>query len=134
MLPRGHAGAPQSLPSAPASRLPAVEFSRESLTSRLADHYRAQGWPVEIGEDGIVAASGPGGVTWIGAAVLPNDVESGELEARLPELAERRMPHGGELCPLELLPAPECDAALRGLLDRLGLGGRRHVAVYSAPA
>lgn len=108
--------------------------SRESLTSRLADHYRAQGWPVEISEDGVIAASGPGGVTWIGAAVTPDDVESGALETRLPELAERRMPRGGELCPLELLPAPECAAALRRLLDRLGLGAQRHVAVYSAGA
>lgn len=110
-----------------------MNATREQLTKRLADHYRGQGWATSTDSDGIVLATGPGGVTWIGAAVTGPDLAAGELEARLPELADRRMPHGGELCPLELLPAADCADALHGLLERLGLAERRHVAVYSLP-
>lgn len=106
-------------------------MTRDELTTRLADHYRGQGWVTRTEADGTILATGPGGVTWIGAAVTVGDIHSGVLEARLPELADRRMPNGGELCPLELLPAADCHAALEGLLDRLGLAQRRHVAVYS---
>ena len=106
-------------------------MTREELTTRLADHYRGQGWATRTDGDGTIFADGPGGVTWIGAVVTSGDLDSGDLEARLPELAERRMPHGGELCPLELLPAAECFAELEGLLARLGLAERCHVAVYS---
>ena len=100
----------------------------------MAEHYRGQGWSTRTEADGTVFADGPGGVTWIGAAVTGSDLASGELEARLPELADRRMPGGGELCPLELLPAADCVSDLEGLLERLGLSARRHVAVYSLSA
>jgi hypothetical protein len=107
---------------------------RDQLSRRLAEHYRGQGWPVEVDADGVVHARGPGGVTWIGAPVTGEDIASGTLEDRLTDLAARRMPARGELCPLELLPASDCEPALRALLDRVGLSRRRHVAVYSAPA
>jgi len=111
-----------------------MDTSREQLTSRLTEHYRGQGWATRAGEDGVVLADGPGGVTWIGAAVVGHDLASGELENRLVDLADRRMSHGGELCPLELLPAADCVDELEGLLERLGLADRRHVAVYSLAA
>lgn len=85
-------------------------------------------------DEGLVLAAGPGGVTWIGAPVTRDDLDSGSLEARLPDLAERRMERGGELCPLELLPDPGCEGDLRSVLARLGLDRRPHVAVYSLPA
>jgi len=56
------------------------------------------------------------------------------LESRLVDLADRRMTHGGELCPLELLPAADCVDELEALLERLGLADRRHVAVSSLAA
>lgn len=108
-----------------------MDMIREQLTTRLTEHYRGQGWTTRTDLDGVVIADGPGGVTWIGAAVTRRDLVSGELETRLPELADRRMPHGGELCPLELLPAADCREELKRLLKRLGLADRRHVAVYS---
>lgn len=106
---------------------------RAELTERLAEHYRGSGWRVSL-DDGLVLATGPGGVTWIGAPVTRDDLDSGTIEARLPELAGRRMQSGGELCPLELLPDPECEPELRSVLARLGLDRRPHVAVYSLPA
>lgn len=111
-----------------------MDALRELLTARLIEHYRGQGWSTRTQHDGLVLADGPGGVTWIGAAVTDHELASGELEARLPELAERRMPRGGELCPLELLPASDCSERLEQLLERLGLADRRHVGVYSLAA
>ncbi len=108
-----------------------LRMTRDELTTRLADHYQGQGWTTRTDADGTIFADGPGGVTWIGTAVTSGDLDSGALEARLQELAERRMPRGGELCPLELLPAADCFAQLERLLERLGLSERRHVAVYS---
>jgi hypothetical protein len=108
--------------------------TRGELSDRLAQHYRKQGWPVDVDDEGIVHASGPGGVTWIGTPVTSEDLDSDGLEERLVDLAAQRMPGGGELCPLELLPARECEPALRALLDRAGLSRERHVAVYSLPA
>lgn len=108
-----------------------MDKTRAELTTRLADHYRGQGWTTRTEADGTVFAEGPGGVTWIGAGVTSGDLASGETERRLAELADRRMPHGGELCPLELLPASDCIAELQGLLERLGLAERRHIVVYS---
>lgn len=114
--------------------LVAVTESRTRLVEMLEAQYRSFGWSVERAEGGLVLATGPGGVTWIGAAVTEDDVASGELEARLPELSQRRMPSGGELCPLELMPEPACEADVRELLDRLGLSDRPHVALYSLAA
>lgn len=107
---------------------------RRDLTQKLEAYYRASGWPVKQGEDGILRATGPHGVTWISRAVVREDLESDEFEAEIVDLAERRMPEGGELCPLELLPAPDCAADLQMLLDRAGLARCTHVSVYSLAA
>jgi hypothetical protein len=108
-----------------------MEVARERLLATLESHYRESGWTVERSPDGTICASGPGGVTWIGAAVVPTDLEREDLGERLIELATRRMEGSGELCPLELLPSSECDDALRSLLSQIGLARRSNVAVYS---
>lgn len=107
---------------------------RDDLIARLERHYRSQGWSSEHVEDGTLRANGPGGVTWIGATVLDDDLSSERLPAKLVELSEQRMPDGGELCPLDLLAPPECESELRSLLDRIGLSRRPHVSVYSLAA
>ncbi len=107
-----------------------MDSDREQLLSHLERYYRDGGWPVSRDED-LVLAAGPGGVTWVGAAVVPADLEGQELDARLEELAGRRMPKTGALCPLELLPAEGCEPGLHAALDRTGLARRNHVAVYS---
>jgi len=107
-----------------------VDADREQLLAHLERYYRDGGWPVSRDED-LLLAAGPGGVTWVGAAVVPADFEGRELDARLEELAGRRMPKTGALCPLELLPAEGCEPGLHAALDRTGLARRNHVAVYS---
>ncbi|MCD6727685.1 MAG: hypothetical protein LT070_10675 [Solirubrobacteraceae bacterium] len=109
-----------------------LKARHRELTERLADYYRGAGYPVRF-EDGLIFASGAGGVTWIGAAVTQAELDSGELEARLPEIAERRMPEGGQLCPFELLPDPPCADELRALLSRYRLDVRATVTVYKLP-
>jgi len=79
-----------------------------------------------------VRADGTGGVTWIGLAVVPDDLSDEAFEERLRELADVRMPGGGERCPFELLPAEECTGDVRSLLERLRL--RDRVSVYSLAA
>jgi hypothetical protein len=111
-----------------------VDSERLKLVSRLEAHYRSQGWPVECAEEGTVRASGPGGVTWLGAVVVPEDLTSEAFRERLVELSSRRMPGGAELCPLDLLATEECEGELRALLDRLGLSGRPHVSLYTRAA
>jgi len=111
-----------------------MEGERRHLAGSLEDHYRSQGWPVEEAEDGILLASGPGGVTWLGAAVVRADLASEAFAERLVDLASRRMNGAAELCPLDLLAAPECEGELRLLLDRLGLSRRSHVSLYSRAA
>lgn len=108
-----------------------MEVVRERLLATLETHYRQSGWTVERSPDGTICAGGPGGVTWIGAAVTRSDLERPDLAERLTELAARRMEGSGELCPLELLPSSDCDDDLRALLGRIGLAGRSNVAVYS---
>ncbi|MEX2193741.1 MAG: hypothetical protein WD844_00510 [Thermoleophilaceae bacterium] len=107
--------------------------TRADLLELLESQYRGFGWEVERAEDGTLRAAGPGGVTWIGAVVVAEDLTSGDLEARLPALSRERMPKGGELCPLDLMPDPECEADLRALLDRLDIR-RPHVSLYSLRA
>ena len=107
--------------------------ARETLTAQLEAHYRSFGWKTAI-RGNLVEAAGPGGVTWLGRAVVASEVNSDEFAVELAALAERRMPQGGELCPLELLPAEDCEAPLRELIERLGLGFRPHVSVYSLAA
>jgi len=106
---------------------------REELRGLLETYYRGAGWKVARHEDGTVRAAGIGGVTWIGLAVVPEDLGDPTFEPLLATLAEERMPKG-ERCPLELLPAEECADELRLLLDRLRLDRRGHVEVYSLAA
>lgn len=106
---------------------------RRELTDALKRYYRSCGFPVEMHEDGSVRARGVGGVTWIGLAVLPDDLDDSSFGDRLLALADERMP-AGERCPLELLPAEECADDLRALLGELRLERRGHVEVYSLAA
>jgi len=110
-----------------------VSVERAELLGQLERLYRGHGWLVNHDEDGTLCAAGPGGVTWLGTAVVPEDLASDRLESKLLDLAGRRMPKGGELCPLDVLPAPECEAELRQLLTSIGLDRRPHVSVYSLP-
>ena len=115
--------------------MPVVSDTRTELLERLADYYRGCGWPVRHLEDGTLAAAGPGGVTWHGRAVVREDLAEAErLDEQLAELAERRMPGGGELCPLDLLPTEDAGAGLHEALDRTGLRHRPHVSVYALTA
>lgn len=108
-----------------------METLRRELQKKLEDHYRGSGWTVKRASDGTVYASGPGGVTWIGAAITAADLEDESTGERLREMAERRMEGGGELCPLELLPSADCAQELKSLLHRIGIADRSNVAVYS---
>jgi hypothetical protein len=109
-----------------------MDARRADLLDLLEQHYRSHGWPVTRGDDATLSAKGPGGVTWLGTALVAEDFDDARLEARILDLAERRMPGGGELCPLDLLPGSDCEPSLRGLLAQLGLSGRPHVSVYAA--
>lgn len=105
--------------------------TRSELLGQLEGYYRGCGWPVRRAEDHVLEAAGPGGVTWHGIAVVDEDAsDSAALDARLRDLGERRMPAGGELCPLDILPAAGCEAELAEALDRTGLSARPHVSVY----
>lgn len=108
-----------------------MTMSREELLETLESHYRDSGWRVKRGEDDTVFADGPGGVTWIGKAVVAADLKAGDVGERFKELAERRMEGGGELCPFELLPSSDCRDELEDLLSRIGIADRSNVAVYS---
>jgi hypothetical protein len=110
-----------------------MEAKRQELADRLEAYYRSCGWKVRRAGDGTVRADGPGGVTWIGLPVIPDDLGAPDFDNRLVELSEQRMPRG-ELCPFELLPASECAEALRTRLADLRLQSRGHVAVYSLAA
>jgi len=110
-----------------------VSEERKDLTAKLRAHYRASGRKVTESA-GHLEAVGPHGVKWIGRAVVAEDLESEEFEAEIVELAERRMPEGNELRPLDLLPAPECQDRLNDLLGRNGLGRCTHISVYSSAA
>jgi len=106
---------------------------RRKLTEALERYYRGCGFPVERCDDGSLRARGVGGVTWIGLAVMPDDLTDASFGERLLSLADERMP-AGERCPLELLPADECADDLRALLTELRLERRGHVEVYSLAA
>lgn len=110
-----------------------MEAERQELLGHLEAYYRSCGWNPRRAEDGTVRAEGPGGVTWIGLAVVPDDLSTPDFEARLVELADQRL-REGQLCPFELLPAAGCAAELRRLLQRLSLDARGNVAVYSLAA
>lgn len=109
--------------------------TRDRLRDQLEAHYRSYGWPVSRRPDGMVVAAGPGGVNWHAVAIVAEDLEQPQrLDARLLELANTRMPEGGELCPLELIAAAGCEPGLREALDRTGLNARPHVSVYELSA
>ena len=82
-------------------------------------------------DESTVLADGPGGVTWIGRAVVREDLRDEATGERFREFAERRMEGGGELCPFELLPSPDCFDELEQLLERIGIAERGNVEVYS---
>ncbi|MBA2240393.1 MAG: hypothetical protein H0W09_03985 [Solirubrobacterales bacterium] len=100
----------------------------------MEGHYRNSGWRVTRSADGVLEAAGPSGVTWFGRAVTAEDLATEAFEAEVVDLADRRMGEVGELCPLDLLPSPECEGELRALLGRVGLDRRPHVSVYSLAA
>jgi hypothetical protein len=106
---------------------------KQELLGELERYYRSCGWKVERATDGTVRAAGPGGVTWIGMAVVPDDLAADDFDAQLIDLSEQWMPKGA-LCPLELLPAAECAEELRTTLARLRLADRGNVSVYSLAA
>jgi len=109
-----------------------MNVQRQELLGHLEAYYRGCGWPVRRDADGTVRAEGPGSVTWIGLAVVPDDLGDETFSKRLLDLADVRM-RTGERCPLELLPAAECEDELRRLLAQLRLIDR--VPVYAlAPA
>ena len=107
---------------------------RQELLDELERHYRGCGWKAERADDGTVRAAGPGGVTWIGLPVVPEDLADEGLADRLRALSDERMPGGRELCPLEILPDPACADEVLRLLDGLRLRERGHVEVYSLAA
>jgi len=108
--------------------------ARAELTDRLRSHYRRGGWSVKQSSPELLEVAGPGGVTWIGRAVVEEDFASETFEVEIVDLAARRMESGGELCPLELLPQAECEPKLRELLERTGLDHRPHISIYSVAA
>ncbi|CAN5584006.1 hypothetical protein BH20ACT15_BH20ACT15_15930 [soil metagenome] len=112
----------------------ALPMDRDALLSKLETHYRKSGWKVKREADGTLAAAGPGGVTWFGAAVTESDLDSEDFPDRLSEMAERRMEGGGELCPLDLIAPEDCEGDLGATLSRLGFGQRRNVSIYSVAA
>jgi hypothetical protein len=106
-----------------------MRVTRADLLSQLEAYYRGCGWKVEPVDDRTVHAHGPGGVIWVGLAVVGDDLREEAFAAQLSELSRRRMDSGGERCPLELLPDPACADELRSLLTRLRLTDQ--VSVYS---
>lgn len=108
-----------------------VEARRQELQAKLVDYYRGCGFKPHVADDGTVRAAGLGGVTWIGLAIVPADVNG--LAERLDQLSAERMP-GGQLCPLELIPDPECEARVREVLHESRIGDRRYVEIYSIAA
>src|SRR4051812_483888 len=102
---------------------------KQELRGLLEEQYRSYGWKPEIAPDGTIRAAGIGGVTWIGLAVIPEDLDDPAFEPRLLALSRERMPRG-ELCPLEVLPDESCADGVRAILDRLRLTDRGHVEIY----
>lgn len=107
--------------------------ARDALLSQLERHYREQGWRVGCDGDGVLVATGPGGVSWHGMAVVADDLVDDAIGPRLVDLTQRRMPVTGELFPVDLLPDPACADDLEALLERLPIR-RRHVSVYALVA
>jgi hypothetical protein len=109
-----------------------MDERRRTLLEQLERYYRSCGWKVERADDGTVRAAGAGGVTWIGMAVVDEDLTDEDFPERLLELSDVRMPGDGARCPFELLPDADCAQAVVSLLGRLRLAER--VTVYSVAA
>ncbi|MFN2469997.1 MAG: hypothetical protein ABR583_03225 [Gaiellaceae bacterium] len=109
-----------------------MDDRKQELSNELERYYRSCGWSVERAVDGTIRAVGTGGVTWIGIAVVADDLSSDEFPARLLELSDVRMGDDGARCPFELLPDAECADELHSLVHRLQLTER--VSVYSLAA
>ena len=108
-----------------------MSVTREELIAALEEYYRSCGLRPERAPDGTVRARGFGGVTWIGLPVAADDLDDEAFEGRLIALGDERMPTG-EPCPLEMLPSPDCAERLYAILERIGLGERGNVEVYTA--
>lgn len=109
-----------------------MDERRKHLLEQLERYYRGCGWKVEHAPDGTVRAAGTGGVTWIGMAVVDDDLADESFPERLLELSDVRMPDDGARCPFELLPDAACADGVVSLLERLRLAER--VTVYSVAA
>lgn len=110
-----------------------MDARRQELQDELERYYRGCGWTVERAGDGTIRAAGAGGVTWIGMAVVLDDLaDAAAFADRLVALSDVRMSQDGARCPFELFPAPECAGEVHALLSRLRLADR--VAVYSLAA
>ncbi len=55
---------------------------KQELLAALEGVYRGSGWKVTPAEDGTLRATGPGGVTWIGLAVVAEDLADLRLADR----------------------------------------------------
>jgi hypothetical protein len=114
-----------------------VGAPREELLSLLEDFYRrgivwGEPWRAD---DGTVRVSDGGGVTLIGAAVVPEDLADGgeAFRKRLLGLCAEHMPTpDGRRCVVELLPAEECAGEVDTILRELRLDER--VGTYSRAA
>lgn len=124
-MPGAPSGAPGNL---------AVPMERSELLDRLEAHYRESGWSVRERDERTVRAVGPGGVTWIGMAVVAEDLAADGLDAQLLALSDERTDGGRVVCPFELLPAADCAEELRDRLRHLHVADRGHVTVYSVAA
>jgi hypothetical protein len=109
-----------------------MESRRQELLDELERYYKGCGWKVERVGDGTVRAEGVGGVTWIGLAVVGDDLAEEGFADRLVELSDMRMGKDGPRCPFELLPDADCAGEVRSLLERLRLSER--VSLYSLAA
>ena len=109
-------------------------MNRSELLDRLEAHYRESGWAVRERDEQTVRAIGPGGVVWIGMAVVADDLTGTELDDRFLALSDERMDGGRVVCPFEVLPAPDCADAVRDRLRELRVADRGHVTVYSVAA
>jgi len=104
---------------------------KQELLDELERYYRGCGWKVERDEDGTLRAAGTGGVTWIGMAVVSEDLDDDGFSSRLVELSDIRE-NDGARCPFELFPDPGCAGEVKSLLAQLRLTER--VSVYSLAA
>lgn len=103
--------------------LSAVDERREELTQALERLYRNGGmWGTPRREpDGTVRVEDVGGVTWIGIAVLPEDVHDEGFRSRLLQISGKTMPDSHWRCPVELMPDPACQHELERVLRELRL-------------